>query len=40
MASKQGVTVLYVTAFLCCGSSVQWVMIFYMADVNKFLLVN
>ena len=29
------------TAFLCCGSCVQWVMgFFYMADVNNFLLLN
>jgi len=29
------------TAFLCCGSCVQWVIgFFYMADVNNFLLVN
>ena len=29
------------TAFLCCGSCVQWVMkFFYMADVNSFLLMN
>ena len=30
-----------VTAFLCSGSCVQWVMgFFYMADVNNFLLLN
>ena len=31
------------TAFLCCSSSVQWVMRFFIwpsADVNNFLLVN